>query len=84
MRAWLGFWVPTAVVLGLGFTVTSVVLTIGAGGTAFASWMGAFSLVLGLFAGPVVLGIWWWITLGLLFASLRAVHHSPRRGNEPG
>ncbi len=78
MRAWLGFWAPVAVVLGLGFSVTSVVLTIGWGGTAFTSWMGSFSLVLSLFAGPVILRFQWWVLFGILFALLKAAFQSSR------
>jgi hypothetical protein len=78
MRRQLAFWAPVSVVLGMGFRLTGLTLTMDSGGTAASAVIGSFSLVLMLFADPLVLRLSWWVTFGVLFASFRAVHQSPR------
>ena len=78
MRRWLAFWGPVAVVLGIGFRLMGLTLTMDSGATVASAVIGSFSLVLMLFADPIVLHLSWWVTFGVLFASFRAVHRSPR------
>ena len=78
MRGALAFWAPVAVVLGLGFWGTALALPMDSGGTPFSAAVASFSLVLAVFAEPVVLQFSWWVTFGIFVAAFRAVYRSPR------